>query len=84
MNLIVSVGDLSQPIGSYLNFAVIFAMLNPLPPSNAVRGKKNEWIFSLVLSHFKKYHPSGSLKFNNLGISQSLKYLILMETNPFS
>jgi len=25
------------------------------------------------LSKFKKYHPSGNLKFNNLGIFQSLK-----------
>jgi len=32
-----------------------------------------------VLSHFKKYHPSGNLKFNNLGIFQSLKFRILME-----
>jgi len=29
--------------------------------------------FSSVLSHFKKYHPSGNLKFNNLGIFPSLK-----------
>jgi len=29
--------------------------------------------FSSVLSQFKKYHPSGSLKFYNLGIFQSLK-----------
>jgi len=31
------------------------------------------------LSQFKKYHPSGKLKFNNLGISQSLKLRILVE-----
>jgi len=29
--------------------------------------------FSSVLSKFKKYHPSGNLKFNDLGISQSIK-----------
>jgi len=35
-----------------------------------------EDLFSLVLSQFKKYHPSGNLKFNYLGIFQSLKLLI--------
>jgi len=36
-------------------------------------------LFSPVLSHFKKYHPSGNPKFNNLGFFQSLKLRILME-----
>jgi len=31
------------------------------------------------MSQLKKYHPSGNLKFNNLGIFQSLKYRILLE-----
>jgi len=31
------------------------------------------------LSQFKKYHPSGNLKFNYLGIFQSSKLRILME-----
>jgi len=31
-----------------------------------------------ILSQFQKYHPSGKLKFNNLGIFQSLKLLNLM------
>jgi len=34
---------------------------------------------SSVLSQFKKYHPSGNLKFNNLRIFQSLKFNILTE-----
>jgi len=38
-----------------------------------------EDIFSSVLSHFKKYHPSGNLKFNYLGIFQSVKLHILKE-----
>jgi len=38
-----------------------------------------EDLFSSVLSQFKKYHPSGNLKFNYLGISQSLNLRILME-----
>jgi len=43
--------------------------------------KKNilEDFFSSVLSNCKKYHPSGNLKFNNLGILQSLKLRNLME-----
>jgi len=35
--------------------------------------------FSSVLSQYKKYHPSGNMKFNYLGIFQSLKLRILME-----
>jgi len=35
--------------------------------------KKIEDFFSLVLLQFKKYHPSGNLKLNYLGIFQSLK-----------
>jgi len=46
--------------------------INPLPSSDAVR--KKEDLFSSVLSQFKKYHPSGNLKFNYLGIFQSLKF----------
>jgi len=41
-----------------------------------------EDLFRSVLSEFKKYHPSGSLKFNYLGIFQSLKLRILMGKNP--
>jgi len=37
-----------------------------------------EDLFSSVLSQFKKYHPSGNRKFNNLGIFQSLKLRNLM------
>jgi len=54
--------------------------LNPLPPSDAVRQQKKnifEDLFSSVLSQFKKYHPSGNLKFYNLGILKSLKLRIL-------
>jgi len=40
-------------------------------------------LFSLVLSKFKKYHISGNLKFNNLGIFQGLKLRISTEKNPF-
>jgi len=40
--------------------------------------KKIEDLFSSVLSQFKKYHPSGNLKFDYLGIFQSLKLRILM------
>jgi len=34
--------------------------------------------FSSVLSQLKKYHPSGNLKFNNLGLFQSLKFSIFL------
>jgi len=36
-------------------------------------------LFSLVLSQFKKYHPSGNLKFHYLGTFQSFKFRFLME-----
>jgi len=38
-----------------------------------------EDLFSSVLSQYKKYHPSGNPKLNNLGFFQSLKLHILME-----
>jgi len=41
-----------------------------------------EELHSSVLSQFKKIHPSGNLKFNYLGIFQSLKFRILMEKKP--
>jgi len=40
--------------------------------------EKKEDFFSLVLAQFKKYHPSGNLNFNYLGIFQSLKLRISM------
>jgi len=45
-------------------------------------GRKNilENLFSLLLSQFKEYRPSGNLKFDNLGYSHSLKFHIVMET----
>jgi len=57
-------------------------LINPLPPSDAVWQHKNiisEDLFISVLSQFKKYHPSGNLNFNNLGIFQSLKFRNLKE-----
>jgi len=41
-----------------------------------------EDLFKSLLSQFKKYHPSGNLKFNNLSIFQSLELRILMEKIP--
>jgi len=39
--------------------------------------------FSSVLSKFEKYHPSGNLKCNNLGIFHSLKLRNLMGKKTF-
>jgi len=50
--------------------------LNPLPPSDAVRKQKKNILsdlFSSVLSQFQKYHPSGNLNYNILGIFRRLK-----------
>jgi len=53
--------------------------LSPIQPSTAQRCRSEterhilEDRFSSSLSQFKKYHPSGNPKFNNLGIFQSLK-----------
>jgi len=61
-----------------------------LKPATALRCRsateKNilEDLFSLVLSHFKKYHPPGNLKFNDLGIFQSFKLRIFMEKKSFN
>jgi len=57
-------------------------LVNPLPPSDAIRQLEKFILgdfLSSVLSEFKKYHPSGNLKFNNVGIFQSSKLRILME-----
>jgi len=55
--------------------------LNPLPPPDDAVGSRKKY-FSLVLAQFKKHHPFGNLKFNNLGVFQSLKLRILMGKNP--
>jgi len=59
----------------------MYLIINPPPSSNAFRKQKNilEDLFSSVLSEFKKYHPSGNLKFNYLVIFRSLKLRIFME-----
>jgi len=41
-------------------------------------------LFRAVLSQFKKYYPSGNLKFNYLGIFQSSKLRILMKKKSFN
>jgi len=49
-----------------------------MPFGNRKKYFKGTHQFS-TMSQFKKYHPSGNLKFNNLGFFQSLKLRILME-----
>jgi len=44
---------------------------------------RSDDLFSSVLLQFKKYRPSGNLKFNNLGIFQSLKFRVLVEKKSF-
>jgi len=46
-----------------------------------VKQKKNilEDLFTLVVLHFKKHHPSGNLKFNSSDIFQTLILRILIE-----
>jgi len=41
-----------------------------------------EDLFGSVLSQFKKYHPSGNLKCNNLGIFSKLKIAYFNGKNP--
>ena len=48
-----------------------------MPFGNRKKNILND-LFSSVLSLFKLYHPSGNLKFNYLGIFQSLKLCISM------
>jgi len=58
------------------DFAIlyIFNAINPLPPSDSETEKIIlEDLISSVLSQFEKYHPSGNLKFNYLGIFPKLK-----------
>jgi len=62
-----------------------FAIIVPLIlPTTALRCRSGtvkkilEDLFSSLWSQFKKYHPSGNLKFNYLSIFQSLKLRILI------
>jgi len=67
---------------SFLSILYGFKLVNPLPPSDAVRQQKKnifEDLFSSVSSQFKKYHPCENLKFYNLGILKSLKLRILVK-----
>jgi len=55
--------------------------INPLPLSDAVWKQKIYILadlFSSVLSQFKKYHPPGHQKYNDLSIFKSLKWCISM------
>jgi len=58
-----------------------FSLLNP---QQQCRSETETFFFKRIFSvqychSLKKYHPSGNLKFNILGISQSLKSRILKE-----
>jgi len=67
----------------YLLFHYIRLLLTHYRP--AIRSeteKKLDHLFSSVLSKFKKYHSSVNLKFNNLGIFQSLKLRNLAGKTP--
>jgi len=58
--------------------------LNSLPPSDAVRKQnKNRGPFQFSIVTIQKYHTPGNLKFNNLGIFQSLKLRISKEKKSF-
>jgi len=63
-------------------FFIIAKMYNLMHycPTVPFGNRKNilEDLFSSVLSHFKKHHPSGNLKCNNLSIFQSLKLRALV------
>ena len=58
----------------YPDYSGFISGLTHYRPSDAVRRTEKlftlEDLFSSVLLQFKKYHPSGNLKYNNLGISK--------------
>jgi len=62
-----------------------YPQLNPLPPSDAVWQQKKIFLRIFSVQYYlnvKKYHPSGNLKFFNLGILKSLKLRTLVKKNP--
>jgi len=71
---------------------ILSISLNPQPPSDTVRKPKKKKekktllkdLFSSVQSQSKKYHPSGNLKFNNLGIFPNLEVACFNRKNPFN
>jgi len=78
----VHVGPIATPFNLF-----IFSKYSALTHYRPVMPMGNrkiilEDLFSSVLLQSKKYDPSGNLKFNNLGISQSLKLRISAEKIP--
>jgi len=65
-------------------YSLVVFSLTHYPPAMAFGRRKILEDLSAVLSQFKKYRSSGNVKFNYLGIFQSLKLHILMEKNPFN
>ena len=61
----------------------LFIHASRLTPNRAAmpfgNRKISEDLLSSAMSQFEKYYPSENLKFNNLGIFQSLKFRIWME-----
>ena len=56
----------------------LFSWLTHYCPALPFEKNILEDVFGSVLSKFKKYHPSGNLKFHNVGIFPSLKLRNLM------
>jgi len=57
-------------------FCQPISILNPIPPSDAVRKQEKKYCrgsFQFSIVKIKKYHPSRNLKFGILGIFQKLK-----------
>jgi len=74
------------PINDDLRYKTLLVVsLNVVQPTTAQRCLSAaekfilEFLFSSILSQFKKYHPSGNLKFKYSGIFQCLKLRILIE-----
>jgi len=69
----------------FVSYFFVMLALTHYRPAMPFGNRKNtsEDLLISVLSQLKKNHSSGNLKFNYLGIFQSLKLHILMEKNPF-
>jgi len=68
----------------FFNWCTLIFFLFSIPRSSTDKFILED-LLSSVLSQFKEYNPSGSLKFNYLGIFQSLKLRMFMKKkNPFN
>jgi len=68
-----SIGDFWSTTSQFLHLSALTHYRPAMPFGNRKKNSLKD-LFKSVFSQFKRYHPSGKWKFNNLSIFQSLKF----------